>query len=66
MKLARIKWEKIAAIIITPLFAYIIGLHTIRSNFDFESVMAEVLIYGIVELLFCGLLYSLRKDLLEQ
>ena len=66
MKLARIKWEKISAIIITPLFAYIIGLHTVRSNFDFESVMAEVLIYGIVGLLFCGSLYSFRKSLLEQ
>ena len=66
MKLAKIKWEKITALILTPLFSYIIGLHTVRSNLDFKGILLEFLIYGLVEITFCAVLYTERKSFLEQ
>ena len=48
MKILNIKWEKIFSIVIAILFMNCIAIHIMNNGFDFEIVMTEVFIYGLV------------------
>lgn len=66
MKLLRIKWELISAIIIGILFSYCIIVHIIVNGLDFESFVSELIIYGLVFFLNYYAILSLRKELLSK
>lgn len=66
MKLLKIKWENITLCIFSAFFMYCIISHIIRNGFNFNVVMFEIFLYGLVLAINYFAIANSRKQFLQK
>lgn len=66
MKLGKIKWENIVALILGSWCSYCMTIHIIRNGFEFNAVFGELMIYGIVTLCFYLEIKGIRNEFFKK
>ena len=66
MKLLKIKWENIVLVIVGAFFMYCITSHIVRNGFNFNMLMFEIFLYGLVLTINYYAIANIRKDFLKK